>query len=78
VELQKEESKYYIDYERRIAGILKNKKQKKNLILTKEIKALVKYYKNMVILFKKKKRVRNDFIELWLECLNDLNIKIID
>ncbi|KAL6611904.1 hypothetical protein U3516DRAFT_870945 [Neocallimastix sp. 'constans'] len=78
MELQKEESKYYIDYERRIAGILKNKKQKKNLILTKEIKALVKYYKNMVILFKKKKRVRNDFIELWLECLNDLNIKIID
>ena len=78
MELQKEESKYYIDYERRTAGILKNKKQKKNLILTKEIKALVKYYKNMVILFKKKKRVRNDFIELWLECLNDLNIKIID
>jgi len=30
---------------------------------------------------KKKKRkisVRNDFIELWLKCLNDLNIKIIN
>ncbi|KAG4101852.1 hypothetical protein H8356DRAFT_1421446 [Neocallimastix lanati (nom. inval.)] len=27
-ELQKEESKYYIDYERRTAGILRNKKQK--------------------------------------------------
>ncbi|KAG4107787.1 hypothetical protein H8356DRAFT_1416198 [Neocallimastix lanati (nom. inval.)] len=30
LELQKEESKYYIDYERRTAGILRNKKQKKN------------------------------------------------
>ncbi|ORY12375.1 hypothetical protein LY90DRAFT_518355 [Neocallimastix californiae] len=48
-ELQKEESKYYIDYERRTAGILRNKKQKK-LIRTEEIKALVKYYKNMEIL----------------------------
>jgi len=28
-ELQKEESKYYIDYERRTDGILRNKKQKK-------------------------------------------------
>ena len=27
-ELQKEESKYYIDYERRTAGIIRNKKQK--------------------------------------------------
>ncbi|KAG4102047.1 hypothetical protein H8356DRAFT_1421616 [Neocallimastix lanati (nom. inval.)] len=76
-ELQKEESKYYIDYERRTAGILRNKKQKK-LIRTKEIKALVKYYKNMEILLKKKESVRNDFIDLWLKCLNDLNIKIID
>jgi len=76
--LQKEESKYYIDYERRTAGILRNKKQKK-LIRTEEIKALVKYYKNMEILLKKKKEsARNDFIELWLKCLNDLNIKIID
>jgi len=34
----------------------------------------------MEILLKKKKKgkVRNDFIELWLKCLNDLNIKIID
>ncbi|KAL6621107.1 hypothetical protein U3516DRAFT_811157 [Neocallimastix sp. 'constans'] len=62
-ELQKEESKYYIDDERRTAGILRNKKQKK-LIRTEEIKAL--------------ESVRNDFIELWLKCLNDLNIKIID
>ncbi|KAG4090073.1 hypothetical protein H8356DRAFT_1431463 [Neocallimastix lanati (nom. inval.)] len=53
-ELQKEESKYYIDYERRTAGILRNKKQKK-LIRTEEIKALVKYYKNMEILLKKRK-----------------------
>ena len=52
-ELKKEESKYYIDYERRTAGILRNKKQKK-LIRTEEIKALVKYYKNMEILLKKK------------------------
>ncbi|KAL6602680.1 hypothetical protein U3516DRAFT_759449 [Neocallimastix sp. 'constans'] len=43
-----------------------------------EIKAMVKYYKNMEILLKKKESVRNDFIELWLKCLNDLNIKIID
>ncbi|KAG4105748.1 hypothetical protein H8356DRAFT_1418532 [Neocallimastix lanati (nom. inval.)] len=76
-ELQKEESKYYIDYERRTAKILRNKKQKK-LIRTEEIKALVKYYKNMEILLKKKESVRNDFIDLWLKCLNDLNIKIID
>ncbi|KAG4085362.1 hypothetical protein H8356DRAFT_1375016 [Neocallimastix lanati (nom. inval.)] len=62
-ELQKEESKYYIEYERRTAGILRNKKQKK-LIRTEEIKALVKYYKNMEILLKKKKSVRNDFIDL--------------
>jgi len=76
--LQKEESKYYIDYERRTAGTLRNKKQKK-LIRTEEIKALVKYYKNMEILLKKKKKsVRNDFIDLWLKCLNDLNVKIID
>jgi len=75
--LQKEESKYYIDYERRTAEILRNKKQKK-LIRTEEIKALVKYYKNMEILLKKKESVRNDFIKLWLKCLNDLNIKIID
>ncbi|KAG4092830.1 hypothetical protein H8356DRAFT_1357567 [Neocallimastix lanati (nom. inval.)] len=73
MELQKEESKYYIDYERRTAGTLRNKKQKK-LIRTEEIKALVKYYKNMEILLKKKKKsVRNDFIDLWLKCLNDLN-----
>ncbi|KAL6608803.1 hypothetical protein U3516DRAFT_873320 [Neocallimastix sp. 'constans'] len=52
-ELQKKESKYYIDYERIIAGILKNNKQKK-LISTEEIKALIKYYKNMEILLKKK------------------------
>jgi len=51
--LQKKESKYYIDYERIIAGILKNNKQKK-LISTEEIKALIKYYKNMEILLKKK------------------------
>ncbi|KAG4097145.1 hypothetical protein H8356DRAFT_1425793 [Neocallimastix lanati (nom. inval.)] len=63
IKLQKEESKYYIDYVRRTAGILRNKKQKK-LIRTEEIKAL--------------ESVRNDFIELWLKCLNDLNIKIID
>ncbi|ORY54911.1 hypothetical protein LY90DRAFT_507331 [Neocallimastix californiae] len=55
-ELQKEESKYYIDDERRTAGILRNKKQKK-LIRTEEIKALVKYYKNMGILLKKKRKV---------------------
>ncbi|KAG4081890.1 hypothetical protein H8356DRAFT_1438200 [Neocallimastix lanati (nom. inval.)] len=42
---------------------LRNKKQKK-LIRTEEIKAL--------------ESVRNDFIDLWLKCLNDLNIKIID
>jgi len=30
-ELQKEESKYYIDYERRTVGILKNKKNKKKI-----------------------------------------------
>ena len=76
-QLLSEESKYYIVYERRTAGILRNKKQKK-LIRTEEIKALDKYYKNMEILLKKKESVRNDFIELWLKCLNDLNIKIID
>ncbi|KAL6628192.1 hypothetical protein U3516DRAFT_809387 [Neocallimastix sp. 'constans'] len=42
-DLIKEESKYYIDYERRIAGILKNKNKKK-LIRIEDIKALVKYY----------------------------------
>ncbi|KAG4089662.1 hypothetical protein H8356DRAFT_1350514 [Neocallimastix lanati (nom. inval.)] len=40
LELQKEESKYYIDYERRTA--------------TEEVKALVKHYKKMEILLKKK------------------------
>ena len=52
--MQKEELKYYIDYERRTAGILKNKKKKKKLIRTGEIKTLVKYDKNMEILLKKK------------------------
>ena len=54
--MQKEESKYSIDYQRRTAGILRNKKQKK-LIRTEEIKALIKYYKNMEILLKKKRKV---------------------
>jgi len=56
LELQKEESKYYIDYERRTAGILKNKKKKKKkkkkkekLIRTEEINTLVKYYKTITI-----------------------------
>jgi len=68
--LQKEELKYYIDYERRTAGILKNKKKKKKLIRTGEIKTLVKYdkkYGNSIKKKKKKKKkeiVRNDFIEL--------------
>ncbi|KAL6635928.1 hypothetical protein U3516DRAFT_848454 [Neocallimastix sp. 'constans'] len=55
-ELQKEELKYYIDYERRTAGILKNKKKKKKLIRTGEIKTLVKYDKKYGNSIKKKKK----------------------
>jgi len=53
--LQKKGSKHYIDYKKRTTRVLKNKKQKK-LILTEEIKVLVKHYKIMEILLKKKKK----------------------
>ena len=58
-------------------GIWGKIKQRK-LIRTDEIKALVNYYKNMEILLEKKGSNRNDFVELWLDCLRDLNIKIIN
>jgi len=80
--MQKEESKYYIDYERRTAVILK---KKKIIIIirrrrrTEQIKTLVKYCKNIETLLKKKKKkkenIRNDFIEILLKWINDLNIK---
>jgi len=43
-----------------------------------ELNALIKYYKNMEIPLKKEKRKRNEFDELWLKCLRNLNIKIIN
>ena len=74
--LQEEESLLYNDYERRIGGIWK-KKQKK-IGRTNEINALIKYYKNVETLLEKNGNNRKDFIELWLKCLSDLNIKIIN
>jgi len=58
-------------------GICGKIKQRK-LIRTDEIKTLVNYYKNMEILLGKKESDRNDFVELWLDCLKYLNIKIIN
>ncbi|KAG4089984.1 hypothetical protein H8356DRAFT_1324920 [Neocallimastix lanati (nom. inval.)] len=54
------------------------KKNRKKLIQIDEIHALIKYYKNMEISFKEEKRKRNKFVELWLKCLRDLNINIIN
>jgi len=54
------------------------KKTRKKLIQIDEIHALIKYYKNMEISFKEEKRKRNKFVELWLKCLRDLNINIIN
>jgi len=56
----------------------KKKKKKKKLGRTDEINALIKYYKKMEILLAKKENNKNDFVESWLKCLNDLNIKIIN
>ena len=77
LQLQKEEYISFVDYDNRMKGIWGKIKQRK-LIRTDEIKALVNYYKNMEILLEKKGSNRNDFVELWLDCLRDLNIKIIN
>ena len=54
-----------------------NNIQKKKFRRTDEINALIKYYKNMGIRLKKEKRKRNEFVELRLKCVRDINIKII-
>jgi len=65
------------DYEKRIIGYWGKKPRK--IVRTDEINAIVKYYKNLEILEKRKnENDRNKIIDLWLKCLNDLNIKIID
>ncbi|ORX71716.1 hypothetical protein BCR32DRAFT_250084 [Anaeromyces robustus] len=75
--LQKQEFLSNIDYQRRIAGYWEKKPKK--LIRTDEINAIVKYYKNMEILEKRKNEIdRKKIINLWLDCLDDLNIKIIN
>jgi len=74
-ELQLEESRTFDDYDMRMNGVWEKKKQRK-LIRTDEIKAIVNYYKNMETLLRMKKSDRNDFVELWIKCLKDLNIKI--
>jgi len=56
----------------------KKKKKERKLGRTDEINALIKYYKKMEILLAKKENNKNDFVESWLKCLNDLNIKIIN
>ena len=77
LQLQKEESKSFVDYDNKMKGIWGKIKRRK-LIRTDEIKALVNYYKNMEILLGKKGSNKNDFVELWLDYLRDLNIKIIN
>ena len=77
LQLQKEEYKSFNDYDNRMKGNWGKIKQRK-LIRTDEIKALVNYYKNMEILLGKKGSDRNDFVNLWLDCLRDLKIKIIN
>ncbi|ORX76040.1 hypothetical protein BCR32DRAFT_284617 [Anaeromyces robustus] len=75
--LQKQEFLSNIDYQRRIAGYWEKKPKK--LIRTDEINAIVKYYKIMEILEKRKNEIdRNKITNLWLDCLDDLNIKIIN
>ncbi|KAG4086324.1 hypothetical protein H8356DRAFT_1434641 [Neocallimastix lanati (nom. inval.)] len=75
-----EHSLFYDDYKMRKSGAWEKKLRR-----TDEINALIKYYKNMEIPLKKekkkkkkRKRKRSEFIELWLNCLRDLNIKIIN
>ncbi|ORX76137.1 hypothetical protein BCR32DRAFT_304110 [Anaeromyces robustus] len=62
--LQKQEFLSNIDYQRRIAGYWEKKPKK--LIRTDEINAIVKYYKNMEILEKRKNEIdRNKIINLY-------------
>ncbi|ORX71710.1 hypothetical protein BCR32DRAFT_285809 [Anaeromyces robustus] len=69
--LQKQEFLSNIDYQRRIAGYWEKKPKK--LIRTDEINAIVKYYKIMEILEKRKNEIdRNKITNLWLDCLDDL------
>ncbi|ORX76120.1 hypothetical protein BCR32DRAFT_284529 [Anaeromyces robustus] len=75
--LQKQQFLSNVDYKRRITGFWG--KRTKKLIRTDEINTIVKYYKIMEILEKRKNEIdRNKITDLWLNCLDDLNIKIIN
>ena len=73
--IQSEESKSYIDYQRRIEGIWRKKIRISERV--DEINILVEYYKNMEEQLKNIGCGKNDIIENWFNCLVGLNNNII-
>ncbi|KAL6591143.1 hypothetical protein U3516DRAFT_805727 [Neocallimastix sp. 'constans'] len=61
----------YYDYQRKIRGIWKIKKRAINK--TNEISALIEPYKNIEAKLINAKWDRNNTINLWFDCLTDLN-----
>ncbi|ORX63848.1 hypothetical protein BCR32DRAFT_307230 [Anaeromyces robustus] len=73
--LKKEESFSYNDYERRINGIWR--KKQKIIRKTDEIKNIIENYKYMEKDYIYNGYDRKDIVELWYNCLIDLNNKNI-
>ncbi|ORX73524.1 hypothetical protein BCR32DRAFT_285550 [Anaeromyces robustus] len=71
--LKKEESLSYNDYERRINGIWR--KKQKTIRKTDEIKNIIENYKYMEKDYIYNGYDRKDIVELWYNCLIDLNNK---
>ncbi|ORX76115.1 hypothetical protein BCR32DRAFT_284513 [Anaeromyces robustus] len=71
--LKKEESLSYNDYERRINGIWR--KKQKIIRKTDEIKNIIENYKYMEKDYIYNGYDRKDIVELWYNCLIDLNNK---
>ncbi|KAL6628517.1 hypothetical protein U3516DRAFT_657852 [Neocallimastix sp. 'constans'] len=61
----------YYDYKRKIRGIWKIKKRAINK--ANEISVLIEHYKNIVTKLIDTKYDRNNTINLWFDCLTDLN-----
>ncbi|ORX66089.1 hypothetical protein BCR32DRAFT_250539 [Anaeromyces robustus] len=69
--LQKEKSLSYNDYERRIGGIWN--KKKRILGRKEEIDGLIRHYEKLESELIKNGYNKNDIVELWFNCLFDLN-----
>ncbi|KAG4088996.1 hypothetical protein H8356DRAFT_1346507 [Neocallimastix lanati (nom. inval.)] len=61
----------YYDYQRKIRGICKIKKRAINK--ANEISVLIEHYKNIETKLIDTKYDRNNTINLWFDCLTDLN-----